>query len=116
MKKKKPVAANFLEKIPAIKQGLNWSKDDSGIVTLEKENKGFVNRAAQKLLKKPKISYIHLERMGSFIWLNIDGESDILKIGETVKAHFGEEAEPLYERLVQYLKNLEAYGFIEFKE
>ena len=29
---------------------------------------------AQKLLKKPKISYIHLDERGSFIWLKIDGE------------------------------------------
>ena len=27
--------------------------------------------------------------------------------------HFLDKAEPLYDRLVQYIRNLEAYGFVE---
>ena len=64
------------------------------------------------LAKKPKISYIHLDEFGSFVWRQIDGERDIIKIGEAVKEHFGEKAEPLYERLAQYFKILESYGFV----
>lgn len=104
---------NYLEKIPAYKQGLNWSCDQNGIVTLEMENTGFANRLAQKLLKKPKISYIHLEQFGSFVWMAIDGKRDIIAIGELVREHFGDKAEPLYERLSQYIKTLHSNGFIE---
>ena len=104
---------NYLEKKPICKSGLNWSKDENGNVTLEMENKGVANRIMQKLIKKPKISYIHLDEMGSFIWQHIDGESDIIKIGESVKEHFGEKAEPLYERLAKYIQTLEAYKFIK---
>ena len=106
---------NFLEKIPCHQAGLNWSKDDDGSVTLEKENKGIANRIAQKLIKKPRISYIHLEKMGSFIWPLIDGNRTVLEIGELVKEHFGDDAEPLYERLSQYLKTFALHGFITFK-
>ena len=106
---------NFLKKIPCHKIGLNWSKDDDGSVTLEKENKGLANRIAQKLIKKPRISYIHLEKMGSFIWPLIDGNRNIIEIGELVKEHFGDDAEPLYERLSQYLKTLAMHNFITFK-
>ncbi len=106
---------NYLEKKPVCKEGLNWSKDENGDVTLEMENKGIANRIMQKLIKKPKISYIHLDEMGSFIWPLMDGEKDILEIGKFVEEHFGEKANPLYERLSQYFKTLEKYNFIEYK-
>ena len=106
---------NFLEKIPVLNQNIGWSKNEEGAVTLEIENKGAFNRIAQKLFKKPKISYIHLEEIGSFVWPLIDGEKDIFSIGEYIKEHFGEKAEPLYPRLVQYFETLETYKFIAFK-
>lgn len=106
--------SDFLKKIPSITSGLNWSKDECGNVTLEMQNKGIANRIAQLILRKPKISYIHLEEFGSFIWLQIDGTRDITAIGELVREQFGEKAEPLYERLSQYIKTLEANGFIIF--
>lgn len=103
---------NYLEKIPSHKQGINWSQDENSLVTLEMQNCGLANYLAQKLLKKPKVSFIHLEEFGSFIWTHIDGKRDIIAIGELVKEHFGEKAEPLYERLSQYIKTLEANSFI----
>ena len=106
---------NYLEKKPICKNGLNWSKDENGNVTLEMENKGVANRIMQKLIKKPKTSYIHLDEMGSFVWPLMDGERDILEIGKFVEEHFGEKANPLYERLSQYFKTLEKYNFIEYK-
>ena len=90
-------------------------KDENGNVTLEMENKGIANKIMQKLIKKPKTSYIHLDEMGSFIWPLMDGEKDILEIGKFVEEHFGEKANPLYERLSQYFKTLEKYNFIEYK-
>lgn len=102
---------NYLERIPKKSEGIVWS-EENGIVTLEIENKGVMNRIMQKLLKKPKVSYVHLDEMGSFVWPIIDGEADIIKIGEEVKNHFGEKAEPLYERLSSYFRILESYGFI----
>ena len=105
---------NYLEKIPCRKEELTWSQDQKGIVTLEVKNRGLANRIAQKLLKKPRISYIHLEEFGSFAWMTIDGKRDITAIGEMVREYFGEKAEPLYERLSQYFKTLESYGFVTF--
>ena len=53
--------------------------------------------------------------MGSFIWSLIDGEKTVYDIGEAVKEHFGDECEPLYERLVKYFEILSGYGFINWK-
>lgn len=113
--KNKKLPENYLEKIPARREDIGWSADDKGIVTLEIENKGVFNRIAQKLFKKPKVSYIHLDENGSFAWLQTDGEKDILKIGEAVHERFGEKAEPLYPRLAKFFQILESYSFINLK-
>ena len=114
MKKKK--SENYLEKRPVRSADLKWSADEKGIVTLDVENKGLANRIAQKLLKKPKISHIHLDEMGSFVWPLIDGEKTIIQIGEAVKEHFGEKSEPLYERLAKYFQILESNRFVKWSE
>ncbi len=113
---KKKVVENYLDRIPVRKEGIAWSSDETGIITLEIMNKGAFNWIAQKLFKKPKISYIHLDSMGSYVWPIIDGENTITQIGFTVDEHFGEEAHPLYERLSKFFQILHSYGFIEFKK
>ena len=115
MKNKKIKGENYLEKKPIKKPGLNWEKKPNGMVILEIENKGIANRIAQKILKKPKISYIHLDDIGSFVWPLIDGERDIIEIGELVRKQFGSGAEPLYERLAEYIKIFENHGFVIFE-
>ncbi len=111
---KRKILQNYLEKIPVERKEITWKQDENNIVILEIENRGVANRIAQRLLKKPKISYIHLDEFGSFVWLQIDGKRDIIAIGQNVREHFGEKAEPLYERLAQYFKTLENYKFISF--
>ena len=103
---------NYLEKIPVRANHITWSENE-GIVTLEIENKGFFNRLAQKFFKKPKISYIHLDELGSFIWQLLDGERSLVEIGMLVEEKFGEKANPLYERLGKYISILQSYGFLE---
>lgn len=115
MGKKKNLQENYLERIP-VRADFVWNTDENGIVTLEIENKGIFNRIAQKLLKKPKITYIHLDELGSFIWPRVDGEKNIIALGEMVEERFGEAAHPLYERLAEYFRRLESYGFITFKQ
>ncbi len=112
MKKKTP--KNYLDKKPVRHPEIEWNTDEKGIITLEIKNKGVFKRLTQILFKKPKISYIHLDEMGSFIWPLIDGEKDITALGEYVKEHFGEKAEPLYPRLAKYVQILASYGFVKF--
>lgn len=112
---KKTKDENFLLRVPLRKEGLSWSKDEEGKVTLEIENKGFFNRLFQKLIKKPKVTYIHLDEMGSFIWPLLSADKDLVALGKDVSEKFGDKAEPLYERLAEYIKRLESYGFVSYK-
>ena len=106
---------NFLEKIPCHKANINWTCDHNNLVTLEIENKGIFNKLAQLLFKKPKISYIHLDSMGSFIWQLIDNKTNITTIAENIKSRFGELAEPLYPRLLKYFQILLSYNFVDMR-
>lgn len=103
---------NYLDKKP-IRADLKWSADENGIVTLEIENKGIFNTIAQKLFKKPKISYVHLDEMGSFLWPHLDGKKTISELGTLVSEKFGDAAEPLYPRLIKYFQILKSYNFIK---
>ena len=112
--KKNVNGENYLERKPLRREDINWSFDENKAVTLEIENKGLFNKIAQKLFKKPKISYVHLDETGSFVWPLIDGEKTIIEIGREVEAKFGEKANPLYERLAKYFQILDSYGFIKW--
>ncbi len=114
-KKKEVISQNYLEKIPVRPAHIAWSANEEGIVTLDIENTGLFNRIAQKLLRKPKVSHIHLDEMGSFVWPLLDGDKNIIELGKNVEEHFGEKANPLYERLSKYFQILDSYGFVEWK-
>lgn len=116
MKKKKRIDENYLERIPARHPAIEWETDPKGAVTLAIENTGWANRIAQKVFKRPKFSYVHLDEMGTFIWPLLDGKADITALGVKVKEQFGEKAEPLYPRLAKYFQILDSYRFIVWKQ
>ena len=76
-KKQEIISENYLERIPKRPENLEFTVGEDNIVTLNIENKGAFNRIAQKLFKRPKISYVHLDEMGSFIWPIMDGKMNI---------------------------------------
>jgi len=104
---------NFLDFIPEYSDKITWSQKD-GIVTVDMYHKGFFPWIAQRFFKKPKVSHIALDKFGSFIWLQIDGHTNVYDIANLVKEKFGDEAEPLYPRLVKYMQILKNNNFISF--
>ncbi len=113
MKKRGKLSENYLEKIPCPRNDLNWETNfDDGIVTLIIEHKGVFDRIAQKFFKRPEISHIKLDDIGSFVFREMSGERSIFELGEMVSAKFGEGAEPLYARLSMFFKILDENGLI----
>ena len=116
MKEKGKLTENYLEKIPYPKAELKWEVDpDCSVVTLLIENKGFYNRLAQKIFKRPRVSYIKLDDIGSFAFEAMTGEKSIFDIGKMVEEEFGEKAQPLYARLAMFFKALDANKLIDWK-
>ncbi|NJE30264.1 PqqD family protein [Thermococcus sp. 18S1] len=58
---------------------------------------------------------IELDEIGAYAWELCDGRRTVKEIGKALKARFGEDAEPLYERLVTFLFELAKRYLIEFK-
>ena len=114
--RKNEKADNYLDYVPMHNDKLISTVDANGKVTVLIENTGAFNRLAQLLLKKPKISQIHLDEMGNFIWPLIDGKRSVYDIALLVKDRFGDAAEPLYGRLVQYMQTMEKYDFVKMSK
>lgn len=70
----------------------------------------------QKFFHTPRISHIHLDRYGSYLWQQIDGQKDVGQLADDMREHFGETAEPLYDRLIQYMQTLRNHRFVSFQE
>ncbi|MBR1910900.1 MAG: PqqD family protein [Treponema sp.] len=103
---------NYLDLVFERNTAFRYEESESGAITIFVENKGFFNRLMQTLLSKPKVSQVHLEEFGNFIWKQIDGMQTVSQISEKVHNQFAQEAEPLIPRLVQYFKILENNRFI----
>lgn len=97
---------NLLELIPVRNPKFEWRADEKQLVTIYVENKGIANKAAQIFFKKPKVSQIHLDEMGSLVWRSIDGSMTVLEMAEAVGTG--------YEQLAVYLKLLERQKFVTF--
>ena len=113
MSKKKQ--ENFLDYVPKRNQLYAWDLNQKKHVEVAVVNRGLFNRMAQILLGKPKVSRIELDDLGSFIWQEMDGVRTVYEIGSAVKGRFGKKAEPLYERLCEYIRILHNNRFIVYE-
>jgi hypothetical protein len=67
------------------------------------------------LVKKPAVSDIELDELGSRVWILIDGNRSVYDIGQELLKEFGEKCQPVYERLIMYLRYLNKKGWIAFE-
>ncbi len=105
---------NFLDYVPVILEKNTWSVEE-GKVTIHMVHRGFYPWIAQTFFHRPRVSHVDLDQLGSFIYQRIDGERTVGQIAQLVREAFGQEAEPLYDRLVQYMKILHNNGFIGYR-
>lgn len=103
---------NYLDYIPKHNSRFPFRKKENNRIEVKVHNVGLFNRIAQLVFRRPKYSYIELDDFGSFIWEQIDGQRSIYQIGALVKERFGEDAEPLYDRITQFFHILRKNCFI----
>lgn len=117
MKKKNKGVVNYLDFIPAKEQDQKFMENKEGNIVMCIERNTVYDRIARVLKKKtPKYSYYTLDMLGSYVWRQIDGERSVYEIGKLLKQEFGEDAEPLYERLAKFVQILEMNHFIKYKD
>lgn len=114
-KSKKKQKENYLDYIPKQNSRYPWSEKENNRVEVTVHNTGLFNRIAQLIFRRPKDSLIALDDFGSFVWLQINGERSIYEIAMLVKERFGQEAEPLLERITKYFQILRRNEFILYR-
>lgn len=112
MGRKKKAEENYLDYIPKRNDRFPWSEKENNRAEIKVKNRGLFNRIVQLICRRPKYSYIELDDFGSFVWKQIDGEKSIYDIALLMGEEFGKEAEPLFERAVQFFHVLRKNSFI----
>ena len=112
MKKK---ADNFVDYIPKHNSLYEYRENEQGNIEVKMINRGLFNRIAQIFFRRPKVSWIELPGMGSFVWRQMDGKKTVYEIGQEMKKAYGDEVEPLYEKLCTYIKSLHNMCFIVYE-
>ena len=115
MRRKQEPEKNYLDFVPDRTAHIRWRRLDDGTVQLTIRRTGFFNRVSQKIFGAPEYSYIDLDKLGSFVWQQIDGVRTVHEIGQSVEGEFGESAAPVYERLAEFMKMLQNNNFIHIK-
>ncbi len=105
---------NFLLYVPTKRsKNITWKDRDDGNITLLINRDSPGEKALAFMFNAPKVISLDLDSLGSRVWLLCDGEKNIAEIGEIIKGEFGEQAEPLYERLVQFMQLLKKNALID---
>lgn len=103
---------NFLLYVP--KKKLETFEVKKGKVKLIFYHDKWIEKFARWLVKKPYVSDMELDALGSAVWLLIDGNNSVYDIGQKLLEQFGESCEPVYDRLVMFLRYLNKRGWITF--
>ncbi len=64
----------------------------------------------------PERTVTELDEKSAAVWQLIDGKRSVYEIADGLKNRYGEDCEPLYERLALFLKTLSRSGFIVWKK
>lgn len=105
---------NFLLYVPMRKHD-NWERRNGRVVLIFYHDKP-IEKFFRWLVGKSNITDMELDDMGSIVWENIDNKNNIYEIGQFLVKNYGEGCEPVYERLIMYLRYLNRKGWISFSK
>lgn len=114
-KKKELKELNLLELTPYRFYGEETDSEGNVIVLIPK----FKNKILVKYLlprMKSRNFKLKLDKFGSGVWLLLNGENNIKFIAEELVRKFGDEIQPIYERLPKFMTMLYTNKLISFRE
>lgn len=108
-----PEAPNLLDLKPA--RRVEWEDvgEDRVVLLVPKFSHRFWVKWLLPRLRKPFFR-VKLDEYGTLVWKLCDGETTVLEIGEQMRERFGDDAEPLYDRLAVFIKRLERGDLLLF--
>jgi hypothetical protein len=113
---------NLLDKIPV--RIHEWEEDSEGVDVDEEPQVSikvprFKSRAGEKFckwIKKSPTYGVKLDRYGSEAWRLCDGKNTVRFIAKALHEKFGEEVEPVNDRVAKLMTILELNGLITYKK
>ncbi len=112
---KKTSGLNYLELTPYCIHGHESSGDGTVNILIPRFKSEFANKY---LLPKKKSKYVkvNLDEIASCTWRLIDGRSKVTEIADKMAEQFGDNVQPVNDRVTQFLTQLYHNGFISFNE
>lgn len=107
---------NFLDFVPVREEKHRWEEKEDGTVTVHVVHDGLFDKIAQRFFHRPALTHLSLDETGSFVWKSIDGKRTVYNIAGLLKEQYSEKAEPLYERLAQYIMILKNNELIRLEK
>ncbi len=104
-KKKEEEALNLLELVPQRKREFEVGEDNVVTVLMPRFEHDWMLKRFVPRWKSPYVR-TKLDDVGSFVWLQCDGETPLEIIAERMSEEFGEKVEPVHERLKFFMQQL----------
>lgn len=105
MKKKNAEPPNMFDLCPRQLVGWEPGENELVVVLVPKFRNRFALKWVMPRLSKPYVR-VKLDQLGSFTWKQCDGKTTVAEIADRMKNKFGEEAEPVDERVPAFVLKL----------
>lgn len=106
---------NFLDLIPVRTSTMKWHEDENGMIHIMIPRKEVIDRLVRLFKKTPDQMRVDLDEIGSSAWKLMDGEHTIGEICLLMSECYGEEVNPVHERVGTYINILRNNKFITLK-
>jgi hypothetical protein len=106
---------NLYELVPVRKRDFEARDDGAVAILVPRYGGGAAARILKLFLSKTPVR-IHLDAVGSSVWMLCDGEHSVSDIGKSLHEAFGERIEPVYDRLEQFLTQMKRADLIDWKK
>lgn len=103
---------NFLDYVPQI-QHENWVVEKDRVKLIFEHN-GPIERVVQKIFKKPAVTDITLDELGSVAWCYIDDKRNVREIGEVMCEKHQQNQETIFKQLSIFFGYLYRQKWITF--
>ena len=96
-------APNVLEMIPTYNAAF-VEENGRVIVVLPKTRNRLIARLFPNA--EPRRFKLHLDEFGTFVWRRMDGRKPVFDIAQELRRQYGDQIEPVYERLGLFINML----------
>jgi len=104
---------NLYELMPQQRRSFETLQDGTIDVLIPRYGNNPVGRVLKSIFNQRPVR-VHLDDIGTRVWLLCDGSRSVQDIGRSLHDEFGERIEPVYDRLETFLNQMIRAGLIDW--